>query len=132
MRISFRSKVFIAAVTAAAVSLLVLALLWSSQVRERQRNATAQRLTDEARLIADLLSLSVLGEPALDQEADRLGQHTASRITLITEDGRVVGDSTQTPEQLPSLENHASRPEVVEARERGLGSSQRYSTTWFR
>ena len=130
MQTSFRTKVFVASVAAAAASLAVAALLVSWQVRERQRAAITQRLTEEARLIADLLSsATALAEPALDDEADRLGQHSSSRVTLIAEDGRVVGDSTQTPQQLQTLENHASRPEVIGARETGLGISQRFSTT---
>jgi two-component system phosphate regulon sensor histidine kinase PhoR len=127
---SFRTKLFVASVSAAAVSLLVVAMLLSYQVRERQREAIEQRLTDEVRLIADLLSSgSALDPAALDREADRLGQYSASRVTLIAEDGRVVGDSTQTPDQLATLENHSTRPEIIAARESGLGVSQRFSTT---
>ena len=127
---SFRTKLFVASVSAAAVSLLVVAMLLSYQVRERQRHAIEQRLTDEVRLIADLLSsVPALDAAALDREADRLGQYSASRVTLVAEDGRVVGDSTQTPEQLATLENHSTRPEIIAARESGLGVSQRFSTT---
>ena len=130
MTTRFRTKVFVSSVVVAAVSLLVVALLLSSQVREQQRDAIAQRLTDEARLIADLLSAApTLRGAALDDEADRLGQYISGRVTLIAEDGTVVADSTQTLDELATLENHASRPEVVAARETGLGDSQRYSTT---
>ena len=130
MRTSFRTKIFIGSVVAAAISLLALAAVLSWQVRGQQRSALERRLTDEARLIADLLSQAMaLESSALDDEADRLGQLVASRITFVAEDGRVLGDSTQTVEALPSLENHASRPEIVAARERGIGTSQRYSTT---
>ena len=126
----FRTKVFIGALVAATVSLLVMALLLSVQVRQRQRVLIAQRLTDEARLVADLLGEAPgLDLAALDREADRLGQYSASRVTLIAEDGTVVGDSTQTEAQLRTLDNHATRPEVIDAREHGVGESQRYSTT---
>ena len=130
MRTSFRTKIFIGSVVAAAISLLALAAVLSWQVRGQQRSALERRLTDEARLIADLLSqATALESSALDDEADRLGQLVASRITFVAEDGRVLGDSTQTVEALPSLENHALRPEIVAARARGIGTSQRYSTT---
>jgi two-component system phosphate regulon sensor histidine kinase PhoR len=126
----FRTQVFVGSLVASAVSLLVAALLLSFQVRERQRAAITQRLTDEARLIADLLSdAPTIDGAALDREADRLGQHSASRVTFIAGDGRVVGDSTKTVEQLQTLENHASRPEVLLARDQGLGVSRRHSTT---
>ena len=65
----------------------------------------------------------------LDREADRLGELLGGRVTFVADDGRVVGDSTQTEAELGSLENHLSRPEVVAAREQGFGSSQRYSGT---
>jgi len=130
VRTRFRTKLFIGSFTAAAVALIVATVLMSWQIRERQRGAIAQRLREEARLIADLLgSAPTLEGTALDIEADRLGQHSSSRVTLIAEDGTVVGDSTQTPDQLRTLENHATRPEVVAARESGLGESTRFSTT---
>jgi two-component system phosphate regulon sensor histidine kinase PhoR len=126
----FRTKVFVSAVAAAVVSLVILALLVSAQVRSRQRALIADRLTNEARLIADLLSAApALSGADLDQEAHRLGRYSASRVTFIAEDGTVVGDSTQTDAQLRSLENHASRPEVVDARQTGAGRSERFSTT---
>ena len=130
MRTSFRTKIFIGSVVAAAISLVALAAVLSWQVQGQQRSAVERRLTDEARLIADLLSqVTTLEGTALDVEADRLGQLVSSRITLVAEDGRVVGDSTQPADTLGTLENHALRPEVVAARERGIGTSQRYSTT---
>jgi two-component system phosphate regulon sensor histidine kinase PhoR len=130
VRTSFRTKAFIAALGAAGVSLVVAAVLVSWQVRDRQRTAITARLTGEARLIADLLSsATTLDERSLDAEADRLAQYSSSRVTLIAEDGRVLGDSTQTPEQLTTLDNHASRPEVVEARTRDIGVFQRFSDT---
>ena len=130
MKTGFRTKVFVGAFAAAALSLLALAGLMAWQVQERQRASIEQHLSDEAYLIADLLSKATdLDEPSLDREADRLGEIVASRVTLIALDGRVVGDSTQTETELRTLENHLSRPEVVAARERGFGSSHRYSAT---
>ena len=126
----FRNQIFVGSVTAAGTALLVAALLITYQVRDRQRAAITQRLTDEAELVADLLSASpALEGLTLDQAADRLGQHSATRVTLIAEDGAVVGDSTQTASELATLENHGSRAEVLLARENGIGVSRRYSAT---
>ena len=125
----FRTKVFIGSVAAAAVSLLVASVMLSSLVRERLRDAIERRLTDEARVIADLLPADATDPVALDAEADRVGQFIAGRVTLIAPDGTVVGDSTQTVGELAALENHASRPEVAAASSSTVGVSQRYSTT---
>ncbi len=131
MSSSFRTKVFIGSVAAAALSLAVAAALLSWQVRREQRAAIEARLTNEARLMADLLSAAPeLTGAALDAEADRLARHSASRVTLVAPDGRVVGDSTQPFGALAELENHAARPEVAAARDGASpGTSQRYSTT---
>ena len=127
---SFRSKVFVGGVITATVSLLVMALLLSVQVRQRQRVLIAQRLTEEALLIADLLAaVPTVDRTALDTEADRLGRHSSSRVTFVADDGTVVGDSTQTVDQLDTLENHSLRPEIIAARDTGVGESQRYSTS---
>ena len=48
MRTSFRTKIFIASVIAAAISLVALAAVLSWQVQEQQRSALERRLTDEA------------------------------------------------------------------------------------
>jgi two-component system phosphate regulon sensor histidine kinase PhoR len=130
MKAGFRTKVFVGAFAAAALSLLALASLMAWQVRDGQRASIERHLSDEAYLIADLLSkATTLDGPDLDREADRLGEILAGRVTFIAEDGHVVGDSTQTASELPQLENHLSRPEVVAAREVGFGSTERYSGT---
>jgi two-component system phosphate regulon sensor histidine kinase PhoR len=130
MRTGFRTKVFIGSVVAATLSLIALAAVLSWQVRAQQRSVIERRLVDEARLIADLLSqVTGMDDAALDGEADRLGQLISGRITFVAEDGRVVGDSTQSSDALRTLENHLQRPEIVDARDRGIGTTQRYSTT---
>jgi two-component system phosphate regulon sensor histidine kinase PhoR len=131
MKAGFRTKVFVGAFAAAALSLLALASLMAWQVVEGQRAAIERHLSDEAYLAADLLSkaTALADESSLDSEADRLGELISARVTFIAEDGRVVGDSTQTEAELPTLENHLTRPEVVAAREHGFGSSERYSGT---
>ena len=86
---------FIGSVAAATVSLLVAALLLSWEVRQRQRGAIERRLSDEARVVADVISAESVDDASLDREADRVGRFIASRVTFIAEDGRVVGDSTQ-------------------------------------
>jgi two-component system phosphate regulon sensor histidine kinase PhoR len=130
MKTSFRGKVFLGTLTAVSVSLLALAGLMSWQVRERQRSSIEQRLSDQGRLIADLLSRGATLDPSgADREADRLGEIVSGRVTLIAADGRVVGDSTQAEGALAGLDNHLSRPEVADARAGGVGSSYRHSET---
>jgi two-component system phosphate regulon sensor histidine kinase PhoR len=130
MRFSVRLKLFIGSMAVAAFAVLTMALLVPWQLRAQERNVIERRLADESKLIADLLtSARDIGESDMDREADRLGTLVSGRVTLIAGDGRVVGDSTQTPAELATLENHASRPEVLAATATSVGTSQRYSTT---
>jgi two-component system phosphate regulon sensor histidine kinase PhoR len=130
MNISFHTKLFIASMSAAAISLLVAAILMSTQARERQRASIEQRITNDARLIAELLrSTKASGPDALDHEADRLGRYSEARVTFVASDGRVLGDSTRSGAELATLENHRDRPEIVVAQHDGDGSAQRFSTT---
>lgn len=63
---------------------------------------------------------------AIDRVVKRLGEQIDARITVIDMDGVVVGDSDEDP---AAMENHADRPEVIEALTTGKGSSIRYSDT---
>jgi two-component system phosphate regulon sensor histidine kinase PhoR len=65
-------------------------------------------------------------EPLLQNRIKALRQEIDTRITLLAEDGRVLADSEQDPEQ---MENHADRPEVRAARDHRFGASTRFSTT---
>src|SRR5688572_22149873 len=123
----FRTKVFLGSLAAATVSLLVASLLLSTEVPARQRAAVEDRLTREARAVADLLPAADAADRAVfASEADRIGRLIASRVTFITDNGDVVGESTQPAEAIERLENHASRPEILAAREGGIGVSRRY------
>lgn len=73
---------------------------------------------------------TVLGSGRDPKEAvDRLGRQLSLRATLVAPDGRVLADSAVEPARLGSLENHAARPEIVEARRSGTGVETRFSAT---
>jgi two-component system phosphate regulon sensor histidine kinase PhoR len=130
MTLSVRLKLFIGSMAAAALAVMTMALLVPWQLRAQERLVIERRLADESKLIADLLSSARdITEADMDREADRLGTLVSGRVTLIAGDGRVVGDSTQTPAELATLDNHASRPEVLATAGGRIGASQRYSTT---
>ena len=116
--------------TAAVAALLATTLLLSWSVRRSVATRIERGLVTEARLVAELLSRQrQVSADGLDGEADALGRLSASRVTFIASDGRVVGDSNLAPAELASVENHADRPEVQAALSEGLGVSRRYSDT---
>jgi two-component system phosphate regulon sensor histidine kinase PhoR len=129
--LGFRAKLFIASLGVAAAALAMATVIISRELRREERTFIERRLTDQALLIAELLSRD--GNSALatqlDDEADRLAQFIDGRVTLIAADGQVVGDSTLDGAELAAVENHYDRPEVALARRRRLGIVERYSTT---
>ncbi len=72
-------------------------------------------------------SLVAVGrEDEVDRLVKTLGDRIKTRITVIMPDGTVLGDSGRDPK---SMENHADRPEIIEALKGNSGSSTRYSST---
>jgi PAS domain-containing protein len=59
----------------------------------------------------------------------RLGRQLSLRTTLVARDGRVLGDSSVAPDRIGSLENHANRPEILDASRSGRGVRTRFSST---
>jgi two-component system, OmpR family, phosphate regulon sensor histidine kinase PhoR len=98
-------------------------------VERRVTEQIAERLSDEARLARDLAA----SEPDLaargDVLADRLGRDLGVRVTVIDAEGKVLGDTDLDGAGLASVENHAGRPEVIEAMRNGTGRAVRYSAT---
>jgi two-component system phosphate regulon sensor histidine kinase PhoR len=81
-----------------------------------------------ARLVENLVEAPLLsGDLAgLESLAGRVGDISASRITLVDPSGRVLGDSHEDPAR---MDNHAERPEVREALMGKTGQAVRFSRT---
>ena len=105
------------------VLLVVVALDW--RLGLRLHDETEAELWREGRLIA------ASWHPGLDADslANAAGESLGHRVTLIDSSGVVIGDSEFDPPALGRLENHRSRPEVVEALQGGKGSSVRRSAS---
>ena len=127
---SFRSRLFLASLVTAGVTLLVATVLISLSVRRSTGEHIERSLVSQTRLAAETLShrQAAIGSE-LDDEADALGQLVGARVTIISPDGVVIGDSELDGEALAAVENHGTRPEIQLARSAGLGIARRYSTT---
>ncbi len=93
------------------------------RLRARLREDIAAELLREAHLVG----MQWRAGANADSLADDAGRAIAHRVTLIAADGTVIGDSEFDPPALGRLENHAHRPEVVQAMADGEGSSVRIS-----
>lgn len=91
------------------------------------------RLSDELEHEA-LIAAYTIGEAAtstgspdeMPALAEEIGTLVDRRLTLISPDGEVLADTHADP---VTMENHNQRPEVVEARDRGVGQAQHASET---
>ena len=127
---TFRTRLFVSSLAAATVALGVATALVSASVRRTLEERIERSLVNETRLAAETLSHRRAATPAeLDAEADALGRLVSARVTFVAPDGAVVGDSQLTVDELRTLENHGSRPEIVQSRQTGVGVARRYSTT---
>jgi two-component system phosphate regulon sensor histidine kinase PhoR len=110
--------------------LAVVALSWYGSIALRtffyehaEGDLRARALLLEERLGGELGR----GETeSLQALAVELGRATGSRITVVQPDGLVVADTDEDP---AVMENHADRPEIIEAVRGNVGSAVRYSHT---
>jgi two-component system, OmpR family, phosphate regulon sensor histidine kinase PhoR len=90
------------------------------------------RLGDQMAEEASLISKAIATQTAtgdinqIDAQVKALDRGLDVRITVISADGTVLGDSESDPR---TMENHSTRPEVQDARSSGFGESERHSTT---
>ncbi len=104
-----------------------IGLYLSDFTRDNHMDNLRSELTREAQLLSDDSQPYFDGQEAeLDALADRLGDRIDARITVIALDGTVLGDSERDP---ATMENHADRPEVLQALSEGIGTSIRHSDT---
>jgi len=134
-RASFQTKLFFAGVSAAVMTLAVAGVLFALTLQRQTNARVEQTLKQEAHVAAELVARApalpdgVDPRPVLDAEADRIGSLLTARVTFIAADGTVLGDSAEPLDAVRAMENHAGRPEVLDARAHGQGISTRASAT---
>lgn len=83
-------------------------------------------LTAWAHFVVEDMNLGILALSPVEIDAycKRMGGKMGTRVTLISVEGKVLGDSLADPAE---MEFHVDRPEFQQAFRDGLGSAQRYS-----
>jgi two-component system phosphate regulon sensor histidine kinase PhoR len=108
----------------------VAAVTWyaSDSLRRFYLEQTAADLESRGRLLVEqiLPFISPVDAPRVNDICKKAGRSSGTRITVILRSGIVIGDSERDPR---NMDNHASRPEVVQALKKGVGSAVRHSAT---
>ena len=132
MRLGVRGKLFLVFTGVVLVAVAVAGVTLSGALKdhlnanveaELGRHAETGALLVEARRRAQGDALSY------DDLAKEMGEATDARVTVILNNGVVVGDSKIPSGEVGDMENHGKRPEIRSALEQGAGLSRRYSTT---
>jgi two-component system phosphate regulon sensor histidine kinase PhoR len=110
------------------LSLTVVGILSSRWIATDTVRETERSLRVRAHLLHDIAIQALRQGPdsSLQQRVVALGRETHTRLTVIRGDGVVVLDSDEDPS---TMDNHGSRPEVLAAREEGMGMATRFSRT---
>ena len=126
-----RSRIFLTIFLSLFLSVIATYFITERDLRRGIENQLVSELEKEANLIVENIgnvsSFQSLEES--DAAADNLGSIIDSRVTLISNEGEVVGDSSLTIQEISLLDNHLNRSEVIEALKNNRGWSSRYSNT---
>jgi len=114
-----------------AIMIVVIVGLGLYALHEARRfyiDRQSNELETAAWLCADRFAELVRAErwSEVQTVCEELGQRLSMRITVILPSGKVVGESLEPPER---LDNHADRPEIIEAHGGAVGRSFRFSNT---
>lgn len=126
-----RARVFLIVFFSLAVSIRIAYVIAERDITSTFEEQTIYQLEKQAQLLlVNIDNVSKYSDiKAADSLADKLGNASDSRVTLILNNGVVVGDSDVELQSIVNLDNHANRDEIKEALAYGKGWSSRYSDT---
>ena len=124
-----RKKIFIYCFVACVVAVIITSVI----AFVIMRSAIIEETKRSAQSMANMI-INVVGEQERDfdelakslKHEDAQDVRTPYRVTIMLQDGRVLGDSSA---DITTMDNHADRPEVLEAVQSGVGSARRNSAT---
>jgi two-component system phosphate regulon sensor histidine kinase PhoR len=129
--LGIRTKLFLVSVVLIGLVGLVSGVFLEGRLHGWILDRVQLELTRHARTVR----VAVEGLPQLagvrdaDALADSVGAAIDARVTIIDDTGVVLGDSSVDEAALVNTEDHGSRPEIVAARQVGLGTARRRSAT---
>ncbi len=124
----FLWRIFLSFFACALLALALTAWYANHSLRHFYQKQIEADLQSRAGLLASRLDGTAFEQDTgqVNRLCRDLGSLTQTRLTVILPDGRVLGDSSQAPEE---LDNHRDRPEFIQALNGDIGQSIRFSDT---
>ena len=119
-------QLFYSYIPVIGIGLFILVILINQITKDFYYDHVKKDLYDRAKLTSKIISQNPELISSTQELAKSAGSIANMRVTIIDQGGVVVGDSDQEPGQ---MDNHKNRPEILEALNEGVGSSQRFSKT---
>ncbi|MCA9563899.1 MAG: PAS domain-containing protein [Myxococcales bacterium] len=129
MRFGVRSRLFVVSVALIVLGGIASAVYVELKLRAWLGAHLENEVIHAAQITREALSTHDPSEPGYPEVVDRLAEASGFRLSVVSRDGTVLGDSEVETTALPYLENHADRPEVATALAGETGIARRYSDT---
>lgn len=132
LRLNIQYKITLIVAATVGIILTGIYLYLNKNLKEHTYQLIHANLLKESTFTKSILENNVGQNIAVEnfsRLADHIGQDLKLRVTIVSGDGAVLGDSELNDEHILSLDNHLYRPEVQGALKNGFGESRRYSTT---
>ena len=129
LHFGIREKLFVLSLGLILVSFGVAYFYMAQRVGAELTERVQDDLLVRANLVAQDVATRRPSESGWQSRAVSLAKHTRTRVTFVSPNGAVVGDSDVAEARLAKLENHAARPEIRQALQGRTGTSQRHSST---
>ena len=125
MKTNYKQKLFLYFVVIFALFAIGIAFLEQTREKEYKTSALENKLDDYANIVNRMLEEHPDDLSSVDSLLKLLPPNI--RLTLIDRQGKVFYDNAI--HLLQSMENHAERPEIIDARKKGKGSDIRLSAS---
>jgi two-component system phosphate regulon sensor histidine kinase PhoR len=130
-KLSFKSRLLLSFWGVIFLALLLPSIYYRQTLSQDIEADTRSQAVLQLNLAYWLLSHEQPFKDALSLQkwCGSLGKQLGTRITYVAKNGKVIADSQVPLAKIPNLDNHANRPEIIQAFKEDLGTSTRYSTT---
>ncbi|QUL56795.1 HAMP domain-containing protein [Paenibacillus tritici] len=126
----FRIRLTIILMALIGISMTGAGITMAQLFKDSHISVLEENMSREIKLLSGTFSFLNTNSPdALNyytEQAEKISSLTGSRITFITKQGRVIGDSEKNP---LDMDNHSTREEELLAAKEGIGRAIRYSDT---